>query len=118
MTDAVQLGFFGEAKSVSTEEKLDLEWSYSRRSALEQCPRRYYYHYYGASARKAKSEPQKETLRVLKGLSNRHLRTGQLLHLAIGIYFKKLQEGATDSFGWLCDWAQSIYREDREYSRT
>ncbi|MFQ5884725.1 MAG: PD-(D/E)XK nuclease family protein, partial [Thermoplasmata archaeon] len=47
-----------------------------------------------------------------------YLRTGQILHLAIGTYFKKLQEGATGSFEWVCDWAQSIYCEDREHSRT
>lgn len=118
MTDAVQLGLFGDAESVGTQEKLDVEWSYSRRHMLEQCPRRYYYHYYGASARKAEAERQKERLRFLKGLSNRYLRTGQLLHLAIRTYFKKRQAGETGSFDWLRGWVEDIYRKDRDYSRS
>jgi RecB family exonuclease len=116
MAGAVQLDLF--KTTPETVEKFDVEWSYSRRKTLEQCPRRYYYRYYGASARKAKAEPQKETLRVLKGLSNRYLRTGKLLHLAIGTYFKKRQEGETGSFEWLYDWIQGIYHRDREYSRS
>jgi hypothetical protein len=118
MTDAVQLGLFGDAESVGTQVKLDVEWSYSRRHMLEQCPRRYYYHYYGASARKAEAERQKERLRFLKGLSNRYLRTGELLHLAIRTYFKKRQAGETGSFDWLRSWVEDIYRKDRDYSRS
>jgi hypothetical protein len=116
MAEAVQLGLL-TTTPLETVKKFDLEWSYSRRGLLEQCPRRYYYWYYGASARKAKAEPQKETLRFLKTLSNRYLRTGELLHLAIGTYFKKRQQGETGSFEWICDWARDIYREDRDYSR-
>jgi hypothetical protein len=116
MAEVVQLDLF-TTTSLETVKKFDVEWSYSRRGLLEQCPRRYYYWYYGASARKAKAEPQKETLRFLKTLSNRYLRTGELLHLAIGTYFKKRQQRETGSFEWICDWARDIYRKDRDCSR-
>lgn len=96
----------------------NIEWSYSRREVLEQCPRRYYYQYYGANARTAKKELQKESLASLKTLSNRHMRIGNILHLVIRAYFKKLQEGEVWTVDRLLRWAQKIYRQDREYSRT
>lgn len=95
-----------------------IEWSYSRRQVLEHCPRRYYYQYYGANNRTAKVEPQKGLLRFLKTLTNRHMRIGNILHLVIGTYLKKCQQGEMWSCDKLLSWAQNIYHRDREYSRT
>lgn len=97
--------------------KTSLQWSYSRREILQQCPRRYYYQYFGSSNRTAKDEPQKQKLRFLKGLSNRYLRTGDILHLIIRTYLKRLQVGEPWSLEQLLSWARDIYRRDIEYSR-
>ena len=93
------------------------EWSYSRRSTLEQCARKYYYQYYGANQRTAKNDPQKEKLRFLKKLQNRHLRSGEILHFVIRAYLNKLQQGDEWSLDRLLQWARKIYREDLEHSQ-
>ncbi len=59
----------------------NIRWSYSRRSVLEQCPRRYYYEYYGGSA--GSQDPQ------LKNVQARHELAGTVLHSVIGGYFRK-----------------------------
>ena len=92
-------------------------WSHSRRSTLEQCSRKYYYTYYGASARSAKGEPDKDELRLLKGLANRHERAGSLLHLGIGTYFRRAQRGERVDADGLVAWARTIFLNDRAYSR-
>lgn len=94
-----------------------LKWSYSRRGTLEQCPRRYYYLHYAANSRLAKAEPNKEKIKFLKGLSNRYLRTGEILHLIIRTYFKRLQQGEVFSLERLLSWAGDMYRRDLEYSQ-
>lgn len=67
----------------------EFAWSYSRRQSLEQCPRRYYYEYYGASPCLALNEPEKVTLRRVRRASVRGTATskdmlqracGRLLH--------------------------------------
>lgn len=93
------------------------EWSYSRRDTFEQCLRKYYYHYFGASARLAKSEPQKESLRFLKKLSNRYLRTGDILHFSIRTWLQRARDGDIWSLERLQNWTRHIFRKDIEYSR-
>lgn len=95
----------------------NLKWSYSRRSTLEQCPKRYYYLHYAANSRLAKAEPSKEKIKFLKELSNRYLRIGEILHLVIRTYFKRLQQGEAFSPDRLLRWARDIYRRDLEYSQ-
>ena len=70
-----------------------IAWSHSRRVALEQCPLKYYFDYYGSNSRVAKSEPRKEQLRSLKQLSNRHTRAGDIVHFVIRTYLKHLRDG-------------------------
>ena len=115
-----QMTLFGESESEwnneSHKSKLS-EWSYSRRGALEQCPRKYYYQYYGSNRRTAKNDPQKEKLRFLKKLQNRHLRSGDILHFVIRWYLKKLQQGKQLSLDWLLQWALDTYRKDIKYSQ-
>ncbi len=94
-----------------------VRWSYSRRTALEQCPRRYYYEYYGASARLASGDGDKATLRRLKALQNRHERAGTIVHLVISTYFRKAQSGEVWEPDRLCKWALGIFRKDWAYSR-
>ena len=112
MSDAVQLDLFGNAQT-DTVKETQIEWSYSRRQTLEQCARRYYYDYYGAKVRLATADLQKDDIRFLSMLSNRYLRSGNILHIAIRLHYKH-----GDSSGkWLVDWARRIYRADYEYSR-
>lgn len=93
-------------------------WSYSRRSLLAQCPRKYYYEYYGANKLTAVNEPQKEQLRFLKTLQNRYERTGALLHFIIRHYFKKAQQGEQSPFERLQAWAEQLYQNDIRRSET
>ena len=97
--------------------RFSMKWSYSRRDALEQCPRRYYYQYYGKNLRAATAEPLKDTLRFLETLSNRHLRAGEILHLVVKSYLKHLQDGENWSLARVLSWAHDIYHRDLEYSR-
>ena len=94
-----------------------MDWSYSRRDLFERCLRAYYYQYYGANKRTAKSEPQKEVLHFLKSLKNRYLRTGEIVHLVIRTYLKTLQERDMWSVDRVLNWARKIYRDDYTYSR-
>jgi hypothetical protein len=112
MSDVIQLNLFGDTRRKVAEETR-LKWSYSRRQALERCARCYYYDYYGSKERFATTDPQKEELRFLSTLSNRYLRTGDILHIAIRLFYKHGDEASK----WLVDWARRIYRADYEYSR-
>src|SRR5262249_47803804 len=90
----------------------EITWSYSRRGLLEQCPRRYYYTYFGAAARKAPADPEKATLRQLKALQNRYERSGTLLHLGISTFLRRAQAGTSMTSEWLVGWLQSLFRRD------
>ena len=64
-------------------EENSVSWSFSKRNNLEQCPRRYYYEYYGSSARHATSDGQKPVLRKLALMQNRYERSGEIVHHTI-----------------------------------
>lgn len=109
-----QLGLANIAEtSAAGDEYAGLNWSYSRRESVDQCTRRYFFQYYVD----ALENPELRTkAQFLKGLKNRHLRTGELVHLVIGTYFKKLKQGKTLSADWLTKWARELFQEDRKYS--
>jgi len=90
-------------------------WSYSCRSRLEQCPRRYYYEYYGANSRTAKAEPDKDTLRTLKALDYRHLIAGKILHQVICQYLKRVQQGVEWSSADVLQHAKQRFRQQSQY---
>ena len=91
-------------------------WSYSRRSTFEQCPRRYFYQYYGANKRGSLPEVKRQRLRFLKGLRNRHERAGGLLHLGIAKYLRDSNTGAVAEPGGLGRWLAGIFEKDIAYS--
>lgn len=95
-----------------------MQWSYSRRTLLERCPRAYYYHYYGANKRTAKAESLKERLHFLKSLTNRHLRTGDIVHLVIRTYLNNLQRKNNWDVRQVLSWAHQIFQKDYTYSST
>ena len=91
-------------------------WSYSRRNLIEQCPRRYYYTYYGSNKNVALNEPQKALLTFLKKLSSRYERAGSILHLTIATALRNSLEGRTIYSAGLQRWAQGIFEKDIAYS--
>lgn len=91
-------------------------WSYSRRNLIEQCPRRYYYAYYGSNKNVALNEPQKALLTFLKKLSNRYERAGSILHLTIATALRNARKGRTIDSGGLQRWARGIFEKDISYS--
>jgi hypothetical protein len=95
-----------------------LTWSYSRRSTVEKCARRYYYEYYGASRRTAPREPDKDVLRFLKQLTSRHERTGSILHLVIAWYLREARKGQVPTVERTVSWARHLFAADREFSRS
>ena len=92
-------------------------WSYSRREDMERCLHSYYCRNYGAKARTAKSEPNKERLRFLSKLKNRHLRTGDIAHLIIRAWLLRMRQGEKWTLDRVLSWARKIYRDDPESSR-
>lgn len=97
----------------TTDEYAGLSWSYSRREALDQCTRRYFFQYYAGAM---EGTELKAKVIFLKNVKNRYLRTGDLVHLVIGTYFKKIKQGKTLSADWLVKWARELFLEDRNYS--
>lgn len=105
------------ARTSSPKSAVGLKWSYSKRGALEQCPRKFYYQYYGANRGKAKDDPAKQKLQQLKQAGNRHTRTGAILHLVIADYLRKAQKGTPwERQHWL-DWARTTFERDIARSR-
>jgi hypothetical protein len=94
----------------------NVHWSYSRRSTLETCARRYYDEYYGGSRSVALTDPAKDELIFLKGVQNRFLRTGEILHQAIARYLRSLQKDELPSEENLVAWCRRTFQEDRRYS--
>ena len=119
LSDSFSLPLFDEESppQTSLRDRLrKVEWSYSKRNELEQCPRRFYFDYYGAAKRRAKNESQKVLLQGLKQLHNRHERTGQILHLIIAQYFRGQSADPLDESA-MVRWAQKIFAADLEHSR-
>jgi len=117
---AIQLRLFeNERPNLSVREAiLGVKWSYSRRSVLEQCSRRYYYQYFGASKKTASKEPDKEILHFLKSrVQSRHLVSGGVLHTVIKTYLMKAREGDRWDVTRLVNFAKKLYGESWNYSR-
>ncbi len=117
--DTIQMDLFevmGIDIPTKSKKPTQLKWSFSKRGMLEQCPRKYYYQYYGSNKSKAVNDPYKKKLAFLKVLQNRHLRTGNILHKFIRLYLMKLQEGKHLSLNWLLQKALGDFRKDVKFS--
>ncbi|MDX2004202.1 MAG: PD-(D/E)XK nuclease family protein [Meiothermus sp.] len=90
----------------------ELIWSKSRREAFEQCLRRYYYTYYGSHSRHALGDPDKPTLRQLKGITGLVLRAGELLHLALRRTLESRRDGRPVSLDSTLTWVRERYLSD------
>lgn len=95
-----------------------VDWSYSKRCTFEQCPLRYYYHYYGANRSLAKSETRKQKLHFIKHrITTRYLLSGTVLHLIIKTFFKYAKQGNVWEIERLTGFARKVYHESWDYSR-
>jgi hypothetical protein len=75
-----------------------LSWSHSRHELFRECPRRYFYHYYGAwGGWRSDAEPATRRLYILKQLKARHLWAGGLVHDAVADLLRPLRHGRRDS---------------------
>jgi hypothetical protein len=107
-----------EAPKASALQRLKaVEWSHSKRGTMDQCPRKYYYEYYGATVRKATQEPKKALLRDLKRLKNRHERAGEIVHLIIAHYFRSAGRHEPMDASRMVSWARQIFSKDLDLSR-
>lgn len=96
--------------------KEKISWSFSKVGTLRQCPRKYYYQYYGSKKRMAITEPHKERLIFLSGLSNKHLVSGSIIHTVIATYLKKRIKGDEWGQDRLISWAKKLLSESIVYS--
>ena len=106
---------FGEVPETPAREDgyAGLKLSYSRRESLDQCTRRYFFQYY---SNKLENPELMAKAQFLRGVKNRYLRTGELVHLVIGTYFKKVKQGKQVFADGLTKWAGELFRQDQMYS--
>jgi PD-(D/E)XK nuclease superfamily len=112
---SLNLSLWGEDAFGDVAGYAHLNWSYSRRESLDQCPRRYFYQYYAGCIA---SPAARDEVKYLREIKNRHLRIGELLHLAIGTYFKKKKLGTDLPPSWLQSWVRKLFAADQQYSRS
>ena len=124
MPEQLSLEMFGEgSQAVPGRSHRDgmlpkINWSYSRRNLLEQCPRRYYFTYYGTNKKTALQQEGKEFLRFLKDMPNRHERAGTILHLVVAKSLRDSMNGSVIDPERLQRWACTIFEKDIEYSQS
>lgn len=112
----MQLSFFDT--DVSAEREVEkISWSPSKMGTLKQCPRKYYYQYFGSKQLKAKEEPNKERLKFLSNLSNKSLVAGEIIHAVIAVYFRKAKVNEFWKSDRLISFALSILKNTLIYSR-
>ncbi len=116
----MQLDLFGnivianEGASVASK----VNWSYSKMQIFRDCPRKYYYMYYGSKKRNAKDEPLKMELIELSKLSNKYMVQGNLIHQMIGLYFNKAKKNDFWDYGKTSNFAKMILNETIEYNNS
>ncbi|MBX2963234.1 MAG: PD-(D/E)XK nuclease family protein [Cyclobacteriaceae bacterium] len=112
----MQLNFFDTDTSVEKEiEKIS--WSPSKMGTLKQCPRKYYYQYYGSKQLKAKEDHNKERLKYLSNLSNKSLVAGEIIHSVIAVFFRKAKSSEVWKEDRLISFALSILRDTFKFTR-
>lgn len=119
MTDSAQASLFDlvdPGYSGAAAKSRPVKWSYSRRGNFETCLLKYYYQYYGSSARLAPNEPLKGQLKFLKGLKSIPLRMGEIVHFVIDRHFKRLRENPGNTNTGIDSWARDMFRKDLEAS--
>ncbi|HEX2846250.1 MAG TPA: PD-(D/E)XK nuclease family protein [Chitinophagaceae bacterium] len=115
-----QLDLFGAFEVIPAAEPTlvlpKISWSYSKMQFFRDCPRKYYFHYYGSKKRTAKDEALKDVLIELSKLSNKYMVQGNLVHQLIGIYFKKARLGEIWDFKRLSGFGRKIIEETIQFN--
>ncbi len=85
-----------------------MRWSPSKRSIFEQCPRKYYYNYYGSKSRYAKNDILKERLKFLTDIKTVSLLAGDIIHKVIAAHLKAAQRGEGWKYNRLISFAEVL----------
>jgi len=97
-------------------DNLKVNWSYSKMQTFRECPRKFYYQYYGSKKRNAKAEPLKERLIELSKLSNKYMVQGNLIHQLVSIYFRQAKKGEVWDLNRLTNFGLMIIEEIIAYN--
>ena len=94
-------------------------WSLSRRRTFQDCPLRYWFHYYGSWGGWEPEGPETaRELYLLKNLTNLHLIAGDVVHRAIERVLTGIHRGvkpeAERTVAWCKSEMQSSYKESQE----
>ncbi len=86
-----QTTLFGEQHHAKEKIALSgkVKWSYSKRSTLDSCPRRYFYHYYGVN----KENSSLLSISSLKRLTSKEAVIGNIIHWIIACSLRSAQKG-------------------------
>lgn len=88
--------------------------SYSKRSTLDTCLRKYFYQYYASDKRCEFDEDRRALVRVLKGMSGSALVAGDIVHRMLALRFRK---GREYSKGWVIETALRDFDRAVEFAR-
>jgi CRISPR/Cas system-associated exonuclease Cas4 (RecB family) len=101
------------------EPRPEVSWSKSRDAVLADCPRRYYYHYYGhLGGTQPEATPRAREILLLRHLRTRHMWAGEIVHEAIEKILRDLRAGiAPPPLGDLLREVRSQMRADFRASR-
>lgn len=76
----------------------EFSWSQSRRSIFRECPRKYYWHYYGShNGWLDEAGEQARLAWRLKKLTNLHMLLGHIVHELVGIAISRVRGGSKPS---------------------
>jgi len=94
-------------------------WSLSRHRTFRECPRKYWFHYYGAwGGWEYDAPPEARELYLLKNLTGLHLIAGDVVHRAIERVLEEVALGAVADAETVVAWCKSEmqrgYQESRE----
>ena len=93
-------------------------WSLSRNRTFNECPRRYWFHYYGAwGGWESDAPPDVRELYLLKNITNLHLIAGDCVHRVIERVLQDLREGRQvfpeASVAWCKTQMQRAFKESQ-----
>jgi len=86
-------GYLG-GRAMSAELKNEFSWSSSRDATFRECPRRYYFRYYGSwGGWSVSADPRTRKLYVLKQLRTRQMWAGAAVHERIKASLRDIRRG-------------------------
>ncbi len=88
-------------------------WSHSRSVKFAECPRAYYYHYYGAAGGDLEgADPQARELFILRGLISRYAWRGSIVHRTIQHILTELGRSREVSYEQAVEYARKLMRAE------